>query len=88
MGDLRSSNSAALREEIRGDTASGYTPAGVICVTGATSMRACDYISAMISVVKEFDLYVHINATLAGSAMICEEFRAFGKGLRMQIALF
>jgi aromatic-L-amino-acid/L-tryptophan decarboxylase len=81
VGDLRSSDSMALRNAIKADIAAGYTPAGVICVTGATGMGACDDISAMTSVAKEFDLYVHVDAAWAGSAMICPEFRYLWQGV-------
>ena len=80
-GALRSSDSTALRNAIKADLAAGFTPAGVICVTGATGMGACDDIAAMVTVAKEFDIYVHVDAAWAGSAMICEEFRYLWKGV-------
>lgn len=81
VGHLRSSDSTVLRNTIKADLAAGLTPAGVICVTGATSMGACDDIAAMVTVAKEFDLYIHVDAAWAGSAMICEEFRKLWQGV-------
>ena len=81
VGNLRASDPEALRKAIKADILSGFTPAGLICVTGATGMGACDNISAMIEVAKEFDLYTHVDAAWAGSAMICPEFRYLWKGV-------
>ncbi len=80
-GTLRSSDASALKSAIEKDLKSGFIPAGVIGVTGATGMGACDDLESLIMVAKTFDLFVHIDAAWAGSAMICEEFRELWKGI-------
>ena len=81
-------DSESLRQAIRSDLEAGYLPIDVIACTGATGMGACDDIAAVIDVAQNFDLYVHVDAAWAGSAMICSEFRALWQGVEKQIVLF
>ncbi len=71
----------ALDRAIRADRDAGLRPAGVILVTGGTGIGACDDLAACITVAKAHDLPVHVDAAWAGSAMICEEFRALWRGV-------
>ncbi len=76
-----SMDTAALDALIRADIAAGFVPAGVVLCTGGTSIGACDRIGDCIAVAKAHDLPVHVDAAWAGSAMICEEFRALWAGV-------
>ncbi len=78
---LFSMDPAALDAAIRADLAAGMRPIGVILVTGGTGIGACDDMAACIDVAKAHDLPVHVDAAWAGSAMICEEFRALWRGV-------
>ena len=69
-------DATALDEAIRADIAAGQTPAGVIAITGGTGVGACDDLEAVLKVAQAHDLYTHLDAAWAGSAMICPEFRA------------
>ncbi len=72
----------ALDATIRADVAAGHTPAGVIAITGGTGVGACDDLGAVAQVAKAYDLYTHLDAAWAGSAMICPEYREiFWKGV-------
>lgn len=79
-GDGHSMSPAALREAIESDIAAGMTPAGLILVAGGTSIGAADDMGPAIEVARDFDLYIHVDAAWAGSAMICPEFREFWAG--------
>ncbi|MEH6834554.1 MULTISPECIES: pyridoxal phosphate-dependent decarboxylase family protein [Falsihalocynthiibacter] len=72
---------AALDAAIRADIEAGHLPAGVVLCTGGTSIGACDPIAACIKVAKAHNLFVHVDAAWAGSAMICEEFRPLWEGI-------
>ena len=65
----------ALQAAIEADIASGHTPAGIIAITGGTGIGACDDLGAVLTVAKRHDLYTHLDAAWAGSAMICPEFQ-------------
>jgi len=66
---------AALDQAIRNDIAAGHTPAGIIAITGGTGVGASDTLGPVLAVAKAHDLYTHLDAAWAGSAMICPEFR-------------
>ena len=80
-GPMHGADPKALKAAIEHDLAAGFTPAGVIGVIGGTGMGACDDLERLIGVAKDFDLYVHIDAAWAGSAMICDEFRSLWRGV-------
>ena len=70
----------ALKEAIATDRAAGFLPAGIIAVTGATGMGACDDIMAVTQVALDEGLFTHLDAAWAGSAMFCPEFRDIWSG--------
>ncbi len=65
----------ALEKAIKDDLAAGHTPAGIIAVTGGTGVGASDDLGPILAIAKKYDLYTHLDAAWAGSAMICPEFR-------------
>ncbi len=74
-GPMHGMDAAALDAAIKADIAAGHTPAGIIAITGGTGVGACDDLGAILEVAKTHDLYTHLDAAWAGSAMICPEFR-------------
>ena len=79
-GDLRSMDPLDLEAAIAEDKAAGRIPAGIIAATGATGMGACDDLEAVAAIANEHDIYTHLDAAWAGSAMICPEFRTLWAG--------
>ena len=71
----------ALDRAIDEDRAEGYLPAGVVLCVGGTSIGASDRLREAIEVAREHDIYVHVDAAWAGSAMICPELRAPWEGV-------
>lgn len=65
----------ALERAITTDIAAGCTPAGIIAITGGTGVGACDDLASVLAVARAHDLYTHLDAAWAGSAMICPEIR-------------
>lgn len=65
-----------LAARIAQDRAAGCIPAGIIAITGGTGIGASDDLSPMLAIAAKEDLYTHLDAAWAGSAMICPEFRA------------
>ncbi len=72
---------AALQMAIEADKAAGLIPAGVVICTGGTSVGAMDPVAKVIAVAKAHDLWTHVDAAWAGSAMICPEFRYLWDGV-------
>jgi len=80
-GPMRAMDPAKLDATIKADLAAGFLPAGVIACTGGTGTGACDDISAVCDVAATHELYTHVDAAWAGSAMLCEEFRTLWTGV-------
>lgn len=59
----------------------GKRPIGLILAVGGTSVGASDRVGRCIEIAKAHDLYVHVDAAWAGSAMICPEFRHIWDGI-------
>lgn len=74
-GPRYSMDAGALRAAIAQDRAQGHRPAGIIAITGGTGIGACDQLGPVLEVAQSEDLYTHLDAAWAGSAMICPEFR-------------
>ena len=70
-----------LQQAITDDKKAGYIPAGVVVCTGGTSIGASDDIAAVMKIAKAENLYTHVDAAWAGSAMICPEFRSIWTGV-------
>ena len=71
----------ALRAAIEADIANGFKPAGLILCIGGTAIGASDYMPPLIKIAKEYDLYIHVDAAWAGTAMICPELRPLWEGV-------
>jgi aromatic-L-amino-acid/L-tryptophan decarboxylase len=80
-GALRAMDTSKLEAAIEADKLAGYVPAGIIACVGGTSVGATDNIAAVCAVAQRHNLYVHVDAAWAGSAMICPEFRHFWQGI-------
>ena len=66
----------ALQTTIANDRAAGHHPAGIIAITGGTGVGACDNLGDVLEIAQAQDLYTHLDAAWAGSAMICPEFNS------------
>lgn len=71
----------ALRAAIKADREAGLNPAGIMVCVGGTSIGAIDPVAEVLAIAKEEDLYTHVDAAWAGSAMICPEFRELWAGV-------
>ncbi|MEZ5971693.1 MAG: pyridoxal-dependent decarboxylase [Hyphomonadaceae bacterium] len=79
-GPLRGADPDALRSLIAEDIAAGFKPAGIIANVGATGVGATDPVAELAAIAREHDLYLHVDAAWAGSAMICPELRHLWAG--------
>ena len=73
----------SLQSAIENDQANGLVPAGVIGCIGGTSIGASDHLHQILKIARQNNLYSHVDAAWAGSAMICPEFRSIWKGIEM-----
>ncbi|MBY0456510.1 MAG: aspartate aminotransferase family protein, partial [Gemmataceae bacterium] len=70
----------ALGACVQADLAAGKVPCAVVATTGTTASTALDPIDAVCTVAERFGLWVHVDAAMAGSAMILPECRWMWSG--------
>jgi aromatic-L-amino-acid decarboxylase len=71
----------ALAQMLRSDIASGLQPCAVVATIGSTTTTACDPLTEIARVAQEHGLWMHVDAALAGSAMILPECRRLWDGV-------
>jgi len=70
----------ALKSRIAEDEAKGYIPACVIATLGATGTGGVDPLAEIGALCKEKDIFLHVDAAWAGSALILREWQWMAKG--------
>jgi len=70
-----------LRIQIKKDILNGYTPLMVVVAIGTTGTVAIDPLKEIGDVASKFNVWIHVDAAYAGSAMILPEFREEIEGL-------
>ena len=70
-----------LMNAIKEDIASGNKPICVIATIGTTGSTAIDSIEEIAAICKKYNIWLHIDAALAGTALILPEFRWMIRGI-------
>ena len=71
----------ALDAAVAGDLAAGRRPCAVVATTGTTTTTAVDPIEAIAAVAAKHKMWLHVDAAMAGSAMVVPECRALWRGI-------
>jgi len=71
----------ALAEAVRDDLGAGRRPCAVVATSGTTTTTAFDPLEAIAAISHEHGLWLHVDAAMAGSAMILPECRALWAGV-------
>ena len=74
---------AELQAMIEADKAAGVIPAGVIISVGSTGVGACDPVRAVAEITNQHNLYLHVDAAWAGSALVCPEYQHLIDGIEL-----
>jgi aromatic-L-amino-acid/L-tryptophan decarboxylase len=72
---------AALEEAIRRDLAAGFRPCAAVATTGTTTSTALDPVEDLAGVANRHAIWLHVDAAMAGSAMILPECRWMWQGI-------
>jgi aromatic-L-amino-acid decarboxylase len=72
---------AALAAAIEADIEGGLTPCAVVATTGTTASTALDPLEEIAQVASRYGLWLHVDAAMAGSAMILPECRWMWQGI-------
>ena len=71
----------ADKEQIEIDILDGYIPTFVCASVGTTNTTAMDPILEIGEICKKYDIWLHVDAAMAGAAALCPEFRYLQDGL-------
>src|SRR5580704_215804 len=72
-----------LEKQIEEDKRAGKIPFIVCATTGTTSSLAFDPLEEIGRICKKHNLWLHVDAAMAGTAALCPEFRHIHKGLEL-----
>lgn len=70
-----------LAEAIEKDVAEGHQPLMIVAAIGTTGTTAIDPIDEITVIAQKYGLWVHVDAALAGTALILDSMRWLAKGL-------
>src|SRR5258708_3785279 len=87
VDDHYSMRADALDEAIKADCARGLKPCAVVATTGSTATTALDPLADIARVAKAHGLWMHVDAAMAGSAMIVPECRPMWNGVEQADSL-
>ncbi len=71
----------AMRAAIEADLASGFKPCAIVGTSGTTTSTAFDPLAALAALAEEYSAWLHVDAAMAGSAMILPECRPLWDGI-------
>jgi aromatic-L-amino-acid/L-tryptophan decarboxylase len=72
-----------LDRQIEADRGAGLTPCFVCATMGTTSSNAMDPIREIGEVCRKHNLWLHVDAAMSGTAMLCPEFRHLQRGVEL-----
>ena len=74
-------NAEALAARMERDVADGLKPCAVVATTGTTTSTALDPVESIAQIAKQYGIWLHVDAAMAGSAMVLPECRWMWKGI-------
>ena len=72
-----------LKEQIKKDREAGFTPFFICAALGTTSSNAVDPIKEIGEIARKENCWLHVDAAMSGTAMLCPEFRHFQEGVEL-----
>lgn len=70
-----------LEAAIEADLAAGRRPCALVAAVGTTATTGLDPVRGMAELAERYGLWLHVDAAMAGSAMICPECRWMWEGV-------
>lgn len=83
----RAMDATALSNAVVADVAAGRQPAAIVATLGTTGTTAFDPIPAIADVAERHDIWLHVDAAMAGAAMLLPECRPLFDGIERADAL-
>ncbi len=76
-------DTALLRTAIERDLEAGLKPACVVATLGTTGCTAIDPIAAIAALTSQYNIWLHVDAALAGTALVLPEYRFMIDGIEL-----
>lgn len=70
-----------LEGAIQNDIDEGRRPCAIVVAIGTTATTAIDPLKKITELAAKYDVWLHVDAAMAGSAMVCPEFRWMWDGV-------
>lgn len=70
-----------LRQAIERDLEAGLKPACVVASLGTTGCTAIDPLAAIAELTSQYNIWLHVDAALAGTALVLPEYRFMTEGI-------
>jgi aromatic-L-amino-acid/L-tryptophan decarboxylase len=70
-----------LEAAVHADLAAGRRPCALVAAIGTTATTALDPLAAMAELAARYGMWLHVDAALAGTAMLCPEHRWMWEGV-------
>ncbi len=70
-----------LEAHIVSDRAAGLEPCAVVATSGTTTSTALDPVESLAQIARKYGIWLHVDAAMAGSAMVLPECRWMWKGI-------
>jgi aromatic-L-amino-acid decarboxylase len=71
-----------LERAIENDLKNGKSPMAVVATIGTTSSTAIDPLEPIAQICKKYDIWLHVDAALAGTALVLPEYRWMISGIQ------
>lgn len=71
----------SLAKQVEDDRQAGLTPIFVCATVGTTSSNAMDPVGQIGEICRKNNLWLHVDAAMSGTAMVCPEFRHLQNGV-------
>jgi aromatic-L-amino-acid decarboxylase len=71
----------ALASALEADVAAGRRPAAVVASVGTTGTTAVDPVAQIVPLARQYRMWVHVDAAMAGSALLLPEMRWLADGV-------
>lgn len=81
VNDDFSINISAFKLAVENDVKNGFIPLFAVAALGTTGSTAVDSIREVAAVCRKYNIFLHVDAALAGSAMLLPEKRHFLEGI-------
>ncbi len=74
-------HSSELEARVREDLAAGLKPCAVVAAIGTTGTVAVDPLEEIAAICKKYEIWLHVDAAYAGTALLLPEYRWMIKGI-------